>query len=176
MMMKKCEVWKAVLFTASHRAVPVHSLHPYCEHECTYINNKFGSDVFLLSDCNINYHHNYWVFRGQQFYYDSLPDIIQVSKHRFAERKLINLWIPMMLLSWTSVTNCACIYNMSMTDDTVPNWQFNLSVTSDQVYDGFTILSLLEDCLTQQKTLLVPHGGELQDGFTEAVHVRHNWL
>jgi len=140
------------------------------------MDNNLNFDMFLLSDCNINYHHNYQVLGGQRFYYDSLPDIIQVGEHQFAERKLINLWISMMLLSWTSATNCARIYNMSMTDDTVPNWQFNLSVTSDQVYDGFTILSLLEDCLTQQKTLVVPHGGESRDRFTEAVRVRNNRL
>ncbi|KAF8802794.1 hypothetical protein BYT27DRAFT_7226251 [Phlegmacium glaucopus] len=123
MMIKKCEVRKAVLFTAGCGAIPVHSLHLYCEH------------------CKVNYHHNY-----------------RVGEHQFAERKLINLWISMMLLSWTSATNCARIFNTAMTEDSTPDWQFSLSLTPDQVYDGFTILSLLEDCITQQKTLVVPHG------------------
>jgi len=58
----------------------------------------------------------------------------------------------------------------------LPKWQFNLQVTSDQVYDGFTILSLLEDCKTQQSTLVVPHGGLSKDRFTEAVRARNERL
>ena len=84
----------------------------------------------------------------------------------------------MMLLSWTSATNCARIFNTTSASesDGLANWQFNLLVTSDQVYDGFTILSLLEDCITQQKTLIVPHGGASRDRFTEAVRIRNNRL
>jgi hypothetical protein len=121
--------------------------------------------------CKINYHHDYQVFNGQRIYYDTVPDIIQVGEHQFAEQKLINMWISMMLFSWTLATNCACIYNESMTDDTPSKWQFSLSLTSDQVYDGFTILSLLKDCITQQKTLVVPYGGEARDHFTGAVQI-----
>ena len=58
----------------------------------------------------------------------------------------------------------------------LPKWQFSLQVTSDQVYDGFTILSLLEDCKTQQATLVVPHGGLARDRFTEAVCARNERL
>lgn len=144
---------------------------------CIYIDfTDVNLNSFLLTDCKVNYHHNYRVFKGQRIYYDTLPDIIQVSKHQFAEHKLINMWMSMMLLSWTSATNCARIYNESMTDATPPKWQFSLSVTSDEVYDGFTILCLLEDCITQQKTLVVPHGGEARDRFTEAVCIRNNRL
>lgn len=82
----------------------------------------------------------------------------------------------MMLMAWTSATNCARIFNASMTEDVFPDWQFSLSVTSDQVYDGFTILSLLEDCISQQKTLVVPHGGASRDRFTEAICIRNNRL
>ncbi|KAF8810914.1 hypothetical protein BYT27DRAFT_7221761 [Phlegmacium glaucopus] len=118
MMIKKCKVWKAVLFTAGCGAIPVHSLHLYCEY------------------CKVNYHHNY-----------------HVGEHQFAEQKLINLWISMMLLSWTLATNCTRIFNTAMTEDSTPEWQFSLSLTSDQVYDGFML-----NCVTQQKTLVVPHG------------------
>ncbi|KAF8814161.1 hypothetical protein BYT27DRAFT_7082804, partial [Phlegmacium glaucopus] len=121
MMIKKCKVWKAVLFTAGCRAIPVHSLHLYCEY------------------CKVNYHHNYHVYKGQRIYYDTVPDIIQVGEHQFAEQKLINLWISMMLLSWTLATNCTRIFNTAMTEDSTPEWQFSLSLTSDQVYDGFML-------------------------------------
>ena len=114
--------------------------------------------------------------RDREFTIISFLSIIQVGEHQFAERKLINLWISMMLLSWTSATNCARIYNKSMTDTMTTDWQFSLSATSDHVYDGFTILSLLEDCVTQQKTLIVPHVGEARDRFTQVVHIRNDRL
>jgi hypothetical protein len=33
-------------------------------------------------------------------YYDGLPEIIQVGEHQFVERKVINLWITLMMVSW----------------------------------------------------------------------------
>ena len=126
--------------------------------------------------CNVNYHHNYQVFQGQRIYYDGLPNIVQIGEHQFAERKLINTWILMMVLSWTSATNCARIYNTGfVVNNPKPvNWQFKLEVTSDEVYDAFTILSLLEDCQLQRSTLVVPHGGLVKDRFTAAVQTCNN--
>jgi len=103
----------------------------------------------FIIGCKVNYHHNFRVHEGQWIYYDEIPDIVQIGKHQFAEQKLIGLWIIMMLLSWTSATNCTWIYNMGFTSNDLPDWQFKLQVTSDQVYDAFTILSLLKDCQTQ---------------------------
>jgi hypothetical protein len=33
-------------------------------------------------------------------YYNGLPEIIQVEEHQFVERKVINLWITLMMVSW----------------------------------------------------------------------------
>ncbi|KAF8152634.1 hypothetical protein B0H34DRAFT_784636 [Crassisporium funariophilum] len=99
MMMKKCEVQQAVLFALGWGALPVHSLHLYCES-----------------------------------------------------------------------TNCAQIFNMCMTDNT-PAWQFSLSVTSDEVYTGFTVVLLLEDCIRQKKTLVVLHGGKVFHHCTKCTQV-----
>ena len=129
--------------------------------------------ILTTTECDVNYHHNFRVFQGQQIYYDSLPAIIQVGEHQFVERKLMNLWISMMLLAWTSATNCAQMFNISVANDDLPAWQFNLSLTSDHVFDGFTILCLLEDCLSQNQSLVVPHGGETRNHFTEAVHLQN---
>ena len=68
--------------------------------------------IWFLLGCKVNYHHNFRVHEGQRIYYDEIPDLIQVGEHQFAERKLIDLWILMMLLSWTSAMNCAQIYKM----------------------------------------------------------------
>jgi len=83
---------------------------------------------------------------------------LELGEHQCVERKLIDLWISMMLLAWTSATNCARMFNISIANNDLPAWQFNLSLTSEHVFDGFTILCLLEDYLLQNRTLVVPHG------------------
>ena len=89
----------------------------------------------------------------------------------------------MMLFSWTSATNCARIYNeisQQLQPRSPISWPFNLSVTLSQVYEAFTLLSLLEDCQLQKSTLVVPHKGTLgasgMTRFAEAVHVRNECL
>jgi hypothetical protein len=54
----------------------------------------------FLSACKINYHHNFHVKDGRRIYYDSIPNIIQVSEHQYVERQVIELWINLMLVSW----------------------------------------------------------------------------
>ena len=51
-------------------------------------------------ECQTNYHHNFKVKDGVRTYYDGIPLIIQVGEHQFAEKRLIQLWITMMLVSW----------------------------------------------------------------------------
>jgi len=132
----------------------------------------------------VNYHRNFRVEKRQRIYYHEIPDILQIGEHQFAEIRVINTWISMMLFSWTSATNCARIYNetsqqLQPTGSSI-SWPFNLSVTSSQVYDAFTLLSLLEDCQLQNSTLIVPHKGTLGASglgrFAEAVHIRNERL
>jgi len=88
----------------------------------------------------------------------------------------------MMLFSWSSATNCAQIYNETSRQvqsglPSVP-WPFKLSVTSSQVLDAFTLLSLLEDSKSQNSTLVVPHKGSLDGAnrFTDVVRTRNERL
>ena len=53
--------------------------------------------------CNTNYHHNFSVKDGLHTYYDGIPGTIQVGEHQFVERRVIELWISMMLLSCSAV-------------------------------------------------------------------------
>lgn len=53
-----------------------------------------------LAACNTNYHHNFSVNNAIWTYYDGIPNVLQVGEHQFAERRLIQLWITMMLVSW----------------------------------------------------------------------------
>ena len=134
-----------------------------------------------IAECKTNYHHNFHVYAGQRTYYPAMtiPDIIQVGEHQFVEMKVVSLWINMMLLSWTSATNCTRLYNLAIggqhpLPDTPVPWQFSFSVTSDQVYNGFTILSLLEDCQLHCQILTVPHGGPAKERFKAAVQAQNN--
>ncbi|KAF8219601.1 hypothetical protein L208DRAFT_1339007, partial [Tricholoma matsutake] len=81
-LLKKEEQQQAVLYTLDKGALPVCSVHLYC------------------STCNTNYHHNFSVNNGICTYYDGIPNVLQVGEHQFAERRLIQLWITMMLVSW----------------------------------------------------------------------------
>jgi hypothetical protein len=33
-------------------------------------------------------------------YYGGVPDVIQISEHRFVDRKVLNLFTGLMLISW----------------------------------------------------------------------------
>jgi len=171
--LKKAETRQCVLFTMSG-AKPIWSIHLYCERrsKCSAsVNQVFMPETI---GCKINYHHNFSVCANTRTYHQDVPKILQIGEHQFAEVKVINMWISMMLLSWTSATNCARIYNMAFSVDTSPTWQFSLSATSDQVYDAFTILSLIEDCVIRNECLVVPHDGSLKDRFLALVRARNN--
>ena len=102
-----------------------------------------------LLECQTNYHHNFQVKVGIRTYYSGIPAFIQIGEHQFAEKRLIQLWISQMLVSWcviyvfhnslidfatcrTSATNCARLYNLSLSDTVPPSdWAFGFSVTAD---------------------------------------------
>lgn len=149
------------------------------------------------SECHVNYHHNYTVSGSSntpytRTYYDGIPNFVQVGEHQFVERKVIDLWISLMLISWyvnlmshlhslltiyrrTSATNCAQLYNTSLAKEheKPTHWSFGFKLTSEHVWDGFLTLSLLEDHQARLETLVVPHDGLQKDRFTVAVRARN---
>jgi len=71
-------------------------------------------------------------------------------------------------LNRTSATNCARLYNVSIAKQakSAPEgWATLSALTSDHVWDGFLLLSLLEDHQLQCTTLHLPHSGEHQNRF-----------
>ncbi|KAF8799392.1 hypothetical protein BYT27DRAFT_7227884 [Phlegmacium glaucopus] len=146
-LLKQVEQRQGVLYTFARGAHPIHSVHLYL--------------------CNMNYHHNFSVKDGTRTYYDgAILDVLQ--------RWLIQMWITSMLLSWTSATNCTRQYNLTLTNSEPPvGWPFGFSVTTEQVWDGFVILALLEDCQQRFKVLKVPHTGAQKDRFTVALQRRN---
>ena len=126
--------------------------------------------------CQINYHHNFCVNKGQRIYYDgTIPDVLQVSEHQFVERKVVNLWITLMVVSWTSATNCARFYNTALSGNRKPpsDWHFGFILNSEQVWNGFMIMCLLEDHSGRQQRLIVPHGGLDKDRYKAAIQARN---
>ena len=74
----------------------------------------------------------------------------------------------------TSATNCARQYNYTLNGSEPPvGWQFGFGVTTEQVWDGFVTLALLEDCQWRSKVLEVPHTGLQKDRFTAALQQRN---
>ena len=113
MSLQKVEQRQAVLYTLDNGILPVWLVHFYYQGLSRYI---FARTTKLCS-FEINYHHNFFVQSGIQHYYSGIPDILQVAEHQFVERKLVNLRITLMVVSWTSATNCARFYNVALRGD-----------------------------------------------------------
>ncbi len=131
----------------------------------------------IIEACKVNYHHNFCIQENKRIYYDNtIPDVIQVGEHQFVERRVIELWINSMVVSWTSATNCARLYNVALSgnNNPPPTWQFGFSLKSDHVWNGVVILCLLEDLRSRQQILVVQHKDiEDKDRYKEAMRTRN---
>ena len=58
-------------------------------------------DIIIIV-CSSSYHHNYRVQNETHYYYwDNLPDVVEVAEHHYIERKLIDLWCTDMNVAWS---------------------------------------------------------------------------
>ena len=75
----------------------------------------------------------------------------------------------------TSATNGACVYNtcLSHPENQPDVWQFDFELHPEQVWDGFCLLSLLEDHTQHHTVLTVPDDGAQKDRFTDAMKARN---
>ncbi|KAJ7715127.1 hypothetical protein B0H16DRAFT_1435194 [Mycena metata] len=151
---------KAVLYTLSDGACATFASHLTC------------------SGCRARYYPNYVVREGTRTYYEETPDAIQVAEHQYVERAVLSLFTNLMLISWTSATNGARVYNDSLSQpDKIPDhpdWMdTTFKLRPENVWDGFILLSLLEDHEARGATLRVPHTGDQQDRFTQAMQERN---
>lgn len=90
----RAEQRQCVLYTLASGPLPVYSVHLSCEGTCDHCG-------YILVDrqsiaCEINYHHNFKVFKGIRTYYGDIPDIVQISEHQFVERQVIEMWLALM--------------------------------------------------------------------------------
>jgi hypothetical protein len=101
LVLKKAEQRQAVLFTMDG-VFPAWSVHLYCTGDPYFLSESllYAIMIMFTLDCNINYHHNFYVEGGERVYYDTIPEIIQVGEHQFVEQRVINMFITLMLVSW----------------------------------------------------------------------------
>ncbi|KAN0096936.1 hypothetical protein V8E55_001382 [Tylopilus felleus] len=151
MRMMHAEQWQCVLYTVSDGPLPVYSVHLSCE------------------ACEVNYHHNFKVYKGERTYYGGVPDIIQASEHQFIERQVIEIQ------NSTSATTCANFYNtaMSQSKEPPPGWAFSFALSSDHMWSAFSLLCLLEDAAEREEHLVVKHTSDQKDYFVGLVQA-HN--
>lgn len=135
----------------------------------------------MCPECNRTYHNNYYIdgpteSTRERIYYEGIPAYIQVGDHQFVETGQVDRWIGMMLLGWVSASNCAAMYNAQHRDathHTPAGWEFGETLTTNHVWDGFIIKSLLEDCQQHKRELVVPHSGHQNTRFTMAMSARN---
>ncbi|KAG1839962.1 hypothetical protein DFJ58DRAFT_609770, partial [Suillus subalutaceus] len=144
--------WPAVLYTLAHGPIATYSVDLKCE-------------VY-----NINFHHSFQVDH-KRTYYGNVPGIIHIGGHQFVETAVVHMWRSQCLLSWTSMSNCARLYNATLSTGASPppNFPFGFEVTGNHVWSGIVQLSLIEDLGLCEETLTVRHGGDHKDCFTQAI-------
>lgn len=60
-----------------------------------------------------------------------------------------------------------------MLNEPPPQWAFKYNLTTENVWDGFSIVALWEDCMSQSIRLVVPHDNLQKDRFKEAMKQRN---
>ncbi|KAJ7351332.1 hypothetical protein DFH08DRAFT_957652 [Mycena albidolilacea] len=138
----------------------------------------FGKSQRPPEGCHARYYPNYVVRDGIRTYYDKIPDAIQVGEHQYVDRTVLKLFLNLMLISWTSATNGARVYDTSLSQPESfpdhPDWmETSFKLRPEHVWDGVIILSLLEDHEARTATLQVPHTGDQRDRFTAAMEERN---
>jgi CxC5 like cysteine cluster associated with KDZ transposases len=56
--------------------------------------------VLQIDSCTTSYHDNYSVNAEFRTYYGGVPNLIQVGEHQFIKKRVVNLFIGMMLVAW----------------------------------------------------------------------------
>ncbi|KAF7307966.1 hypothetical protein MKEN_01158100 [Mycena kentingensis (nom. inval.)] len=154
--LKKADKSQAVVYTLSG-VYPAFQMHLTCQ------------------SCGAAFHNNFAVKGGTRTYYHStVPDYMQVGEHQFVERKLAGLWVSLMFRGWVSATNCARTYEIALAGPNVEHmaqfgWQFGTRLTTEHVWDAFLVLTLLEHRLRTGTILAVPHGGDQEARFRDAM-------
>ncbi|KAJ7189095.1 hypothetical protein C8R46DRAFT_877355, partial [Mycena filopes] len=128
-------MYAVTLFTLDLGAVPGYSTSCYCR------------------NCKTRYYPNYYVHdhATTRTYYlqDTIPEFIHSAEHFYTSTDLCELFANMMSVAWTSGTNCARIYNTSISKHALkplmPTEWLSLEMDVDDVYNSFFLHALLLD-------------------------------
>ncbi|KAJ7063878.1 hypothetical protein C8F01DRAFT_1054782 [Mycena amicta] len=160
--LKKATSRQVVVYTLGRGVLPAYEIKLYCP------------------DCLTAYFPDFSVFQGLREYYslDQIAEYIQIGAHQFAEKRLIVLWITMMLVAWVSGTNCSRIYELAMSQGNEElfesgGWQFGCILTTNHIWDAFTLYTLLDYHLRKGSRLKLPHTGLQKDRMTAAMETRN---
>ncbi|KAG0696840.1 hypothetical protein DFH29DRAFT_812545 [Suillus ampliporus] len=158
--LKKAEQRQIVLYTLDRGPIATYSIHLYC------------------AGCNTNYHHGYSIKDKTRTFYPGIPDVIQVGGHQFVETRVVRMWRTLMLVSWTSMSNCARLYNVALMQNAKPppDFPWNFELTGDHVWHGFVQFALMEDCVEHHTILSVPQDSDQRAHFMDAISKRNNHI
>ncbi|KAF8156137.1 hypothetical protein BJ912DRAFT_1027204 [Pholiota molesta] len=125
--------------------------------------------------CKTTYHHNYSVKDKIRTYYGRVPDVIEVGKHQFVCRKVANMFINLMLISWTSAANSAEIYNtcLSKPENQPTDWPFGFELRGEYIWNTISHLAILEYYAEEGRQLNLPHGSIHQDRLSAVIAERN---
>ncbi|KAF7290736.1 hypothetical protein MIND_01314300 [Mycena indigotica] len=160
--LKKATSRQVVVYTLARGVLPAYEIKLYCP------------------NCFTTYFPDFSVLKGIRTYYaiDEIPGYIQVGAHQFIEKRLVTLWITMMLVAWVSGTNCSRIYDLALSQ--VDNelfeaggWQFGCVLTTNHIWDAFTLYTLLDYHRRRNTRLVLPHTGLQKDRMTMAMEARN---
>ncbi|KAF8436849.1 hypothetical protein L210DRAFT_869872, partial [Boletus edulis BED1] len=159
MHMMHAEQRHCVLYMLANGPLPIYSVHLSCE------------------VCEINYHHNFKVFKGERTYYGGIPDTIQISEHQFVERQVIEMWLSLMD-QCMSITACAQFYNTAMFQSNEPplGWPFGFSLSLEHVWSAFLLYCLLKDAVEREEYLIITHTGDHKDHFNDLVQAQNQHI
>ncbi|KAJ6570314.1 hypothetical protein B0H10DRAFT_2354309 [Mycena sp. CBHHK59/15] len=92
---------------------------------------------------------------------------IHTSEHFYTTANLCELFANMMMTAWMSATNCARIYNASISksylESALPvDWQTTFQMDVDNVWNTFYTYSLCLDYHQRQETMELPHSASSQ--------------
>lgn len=94
---------KIILFTLGDGACATYHVKMSCSgkgKQFTDVRQLTNWPIRSIDSCGTIYHNNYSVKDKVRSYYAGVPYAIEVGKHQFVERQVIEVFIGLMLLSW----------------------------------------------------------------------------
>ncbi|EDR05355.1 uncharacterized protein LACBIDRAFT_329773 [Laccaria bicolor S238N-H82] len=149
--LKKEEQRKAVVYTLSNGVQLAWNVHVYCP------------------KCQTNYHNNFSVQDGVRTYY-------MVCGSEGSEN--VDCANASRMYSRFSATNAARLYDLALSENLtyLDGWSLGGQLTTKHIWDGFSLVSLLDDHQTQGTLLRVPHTGSQSDRFKAAMEERNKQI